>query len=282
MRKLILILGTVFLVDAVLALETTLYINAGTINYNQGDVGWCAFNPTDLLEAGSEKLVVDLNETLELTVVNTTDFSQTFTIDGFIEDDNVILPGETMSFELEFDQPGVHRYYSDVPMGAFAGASGIISVIDNANDQYYWNLFDLNIDLSQAFISGSADDYALDYKPELFMINGRFYPQTLEDMDVMVMGMVGQTVDINVVNSGFMDHVMHFHGFHVEIISSRIQPERVGWSKDSVPIKRGEAMRLRLYLDQPGMYPVHDHNLIAVTNTGLYPGGMITHIEVMP
>lgn len=267
---------------ALYALDATLYINAGSVTYNQGDVGWCVFNVTPELEVANARLVVGVNETLVVTVVNTTDFEQTFTIDGLIEEANSILPGVAETFEFQFDQEGAYRYYSKVPMGEFAGASGMISVTDSGDDQYYWNLFDLNIDLSQAFISGAAEDYDVDYKPELFTINGRFYPSTLEDMDVMIMGMVGQTVYINIVNSGYMDHVMHFHGYHVEIVASRIQPERAGWSKDSVPVKRGDAMRLKLYFDQPGMYPVHDHNLIAVTNAGLYPGGMITHIEVMP
>lgn len=264
------------------AMETTLYINAGTITYNQGEVGWCVFNESPELEATNARVVVSSNDVLFLSVVNTTTFQHTFTIDGLLEADNTIDPGATLTFELQFSTSGVYRYYSNVPMGEFAGASGIISVTDSENDQYYWNLFDLNIALSQDFIAGTADDYDEDYKPELFTINGRFYPATLDDMDVMIMGMVGQTVEINIVNSGYMDHVMHFHGYHVEIVSSQMQPERAGWSKDTVPVKRGDAMRLRLYFDQPGMYPVHDHNLIAVTNTGLYPGGMITHIEVMP
>ncbi len=267
---------------SVWALDITLYINSGSITYAQGTAGWCAFNLSSELETGSARVTLGVNEPLAITIVNTTSNQHTFTIDGLLEDNNVIQPGEAVDFQLQFDEAGVYRYYSDVPMGAYAGASGIIAVSDTEHTQFFWNLFDLDIALSQAFVAGEAVDYDLDYKPELFTINGNFYPATLEDMDVMIMGMVGQTVYINIVNSGYMDHVMHFHGFHVEIVSAQLQPERVGWSKDSVPVKRGEAMRLKLFFNQPGMYPVHDHNLIAVTNAGFYPGGMITHIEVMP
>ena len=40
-------------------------------------------------------------------------------------------------------------------------------------------------------------------------------------------------------------------------------------------------MTLLLVPDQPGMYPVHNHNLVTVA-TGGYPGGMITRLNIMP
>jgi hypothetical protein len=66
------------------------------------------------------------------------------------------------------------------------------------------------------------------------------------------------------------------------MISSSHHPERVGWSKDTVPIRMGEVLTVQLVANQVGMYPVHNHNLIAVTNAGFYPGGMITQIHVAP
>jgi hypothetical protein len=47
-------------------------------------------------------------------------------------------------------------------------------------------------------------------------------------------------------------------------------------------VKKGEGMTVQLVANQAGIYPVHDHNLIAVTNAGFYPGGMITQIIVDP
>jgi hypothetical protein len=49
-----------------------------------------------------------------------------------------------------------------------------------------------------------------------------------------------------------------------------------------MPFLMGEVAVVRLDAFQPGMYPVHNHNLIAVTNAGLYPGGMITHLNIAP
>lgn len=266
----------------VVSQELTLYINQGTIEYTLGEVAWTAFNPTEILEPGSTRIHAEPGQVIALNIVNTTPVDQTFTIEGSELISEEIAAGATAEIEFSLPQAGVYRYYSTSVSGQFTGASGIVSVGGNADGSFYWNLFDLNIELSHDFVEGVAEEYPSDYQPEMFTINGRFYPNTLDDPDVMVMGSVGDTVLIDIVNSGFMDHIMHFHGFHVNIVSSQLQPERQGWSKDTVPIKRGEAMRFQLVMNQPGMYPIHDHNLIAVTNAGLYPGGMITHIEVMP
>ena len=264
------------------AQNITLYINQGTFEYPQGTVAWTAFNAIETLEPGSVRINAALDSPIGFTIVNTTPVAQSFTIDGVDGASVAVEAGATAELEVTFTEERVHRYYSTPTSGQYTGASGIVSVGGQADGRFYWNLFDLNIELSNAFAENSESEYPLDYQPELFTINGRFYPNTLDDRDVMVMGMVGDTVLIDIVNSGYMDHVMHFHGFHVTVVSSALQPERAGWSKDTVPVKRGEAMRLQLVMNQPGMYPIHDHNLIAVTNAGVYPGGMITHIEVMP
>lgn len=264
------------------AADVELYINQGLITYSQGTVTWVAFNESSELSANNATLELSPGVEITIEVHNLTDALHTFTIDGVIEEDNELAAGSSSSFTFSLTQSGCYRYYSNVPHGAFAGASGIISVGGDEYDHYHWNLFELNIALSEAFATGGVSAYPEDYKPELFMISGLFYPNTQNDMSVKITGMVGQTFYINVINSGYMDQAMHFHGFHVEIVSSRLQPERAGWIKDSFPVKQGDAMRLKLFLDKPGMYPVHNHNLIAVTNLGLYPGGMMTHIEVMP
>lgn len=258
-----------------------LFILRGEIESSQGAVYWTSFNCSEDHLPGSAHFSLSEDEPLVLTIHNLTEVPQTFTIDGIFEGDNLILPSGQLEVNITFPSSGTYRYYSNFEHAKFTGASGIVSVGEEEYSQFFWNLFDLEKELSFEFGAETANEYPLTYKPELFLINGRFYPATLEDESVMVLGMVGQTVYVNIVNSGYMDHVMHFHGFHAEIVYATLHSERVGWIKDSVPIKPGEAMRLKLFFNQPGMYPVHDHNLIAVTNTGFYPGGMITHIDVM-
>jgi hypothetical protein len=44
--------------------------------------------------------------------------------------------------------------------------------------------------------------------------------------------------------------------------------------KDTFPIQPLETLLLQLVPHQVGEYPVHDHNLVAVSAGGIYPNGM--------
>ena len=63
-------------------------------------------------------------------------------------------------------------------------------------------------------------------------------------------------------------------GYHLEIISSSENESHEGRSKDTFPIKSSQSMILELIPDKTGEYPVHDHNLVAVSGGGIYPNGM--------
>ena len=119
------------------------------------------------------------------------------------------------------------------------------------------------------------------FKPEVFTINNLYFPNTVADTLGAVTGHVNDSIIISVVNSGQMVSPFHFHGYHVKIIDVKIHQAILGWEKDTFPVFPGEAMTLLLVPDQPGMYPVHNHNLVTVA-TGGYPGGMVTRLNIMP
>jgi FtsP/CotA-like multicopper oxidase with cupredoxin domain len=264
------------------ASNLTLYINKGSLTIGTSFISACAFNADENLNTKSEIIELDVNEVINITVINTDSLEHSFTIDGFIDSNNAIAPFQTEVFYVSFPNPGTFRYYSDKSYGANIGASGIFLIGFPNESHFFWNLFDLNKQLTHDFANLSETSYPADYLPELFFISGTHYPFTLEDPQTKVVINNGQSCIISVVNSGYMDHVLHFHGFHVEILSAQLAADRVGWSKDTIPLKKGEAMTFRLVANQVGIYPVHDHNLIAVTNAGFYPGGMLTQIQVLP
>ncbi|MFZ6053209.1 multicopper oxidase domain-containing protein [Halocola ammonii] len=268
--------------QAAKAADVTLYINKGTVTIDENSFSACSFNTIDTLNSANSIIELEMGEILNLTVINHDTLDHNLTIDGILESDNIVAAGGEASFSFSFENPGTWRYYSDFSYGKLAGASGIILVGYSEMPHFFWNLFDLNKSLSTELANTTTSEIPADYQPELFMINGTYYPYTLEDPSGKVDVDLGQEVIISVVNSGVMDHVLHFHGFHIEILSAQIQSDRVGWIKDTVPLKSGEAMTFKLVADQEGVYPVHDHNLIAVTNTGFYPGGMLTQIQVNP
>jgi len=261
------------------ALDVNLHINRGSDDFFGDQIAWCSFNSSDVFERDNVRIEAEFGEVITITLTNNDSYAHSVAFASF--QTVSVAPNESLEVQLTDLPIGIWCYYSDAPFGAYNGASGMIIISEpSAQARFYWNLFDLNIELANAFSTSDATTYPLDYLPELFYINGNRYPQTLDDPMAMIMGMVGDTLSIYIVNSGFMDHVMHFHGFHVEIIHASIQSDRIGWIKDTIPVKRGEAMCLQLVANQPGMYPIHDHNLIAVTNAGFYPGGMITHINI--
>lgn len=196
-----------------------------------------------------------------------------------------IEPGDAVSVDLPSLPMGTYRLGLTDGEGSGLGAQSMLQVglqSDGDPALFYWNLGDWETDQMAAWSNGTEPDQTAAYVPNYFSINEQTYPTTLEDPNALVSVALGDTCWIAVANHGQMDHVLHFHGFHVEVLTSNLQPARIGWSKDTAPIKKGEGMTLRLVANQAGIYPVHDHNLIAVTNAGFYPGGMITQIIVDP
>lgn len=262
------------------SVDYSLYLNRDTITLNEVLVHGTAFNWDESYHPQNAVLNALEDEQINLIVFNTDTVVHDFTIEGYIENGNTIAPGTSEEFVFTVSEPGTYRYYSSVAEGKLLGASGQLLIGFQDVSKFYWNLFDLEHELTAAISFGLTSEIPQNYQPELFFINGFSFPETLADTVGYVTGSVGEELIISIVNSGNMDHILHFHGYHVEIIQAVQVEHMIAWHKDSVPLKVNEALTLRLVPHQPGIYPVHDHNLIAVTNIGFYPGGMLTHLNI--
>jgi hypothetical protein len=231
---------------------------------------------------GSNAIVdVEADAPFAASVANLDSVDHVLVIDD-VEWNGVDIPaGDTVSFEWPALPMGSYRYHLAGERGSYLQASGVLRSGIDAEHGFVWHVADLEAALLDTVAAGGAWNAAT-YTPDFFTINEAHYPHTLDDPWALVSVQLGDSAVISVANAGQMDHVFHFHGFHVEILQSTRSPERVGWLKDSVPVRRGEGLTLLLVPDQTGTYPVHDHNLIAVTNAGFYPGGMLTQIIVAP
>ncbi len=218
----------------------------------------------------------------ELVVVNgdTVDHAFDLGVEGWSP--VVLPPGTPVGLTLPALPAGSYAYGSDSERGHVLGAAGL--VISGLNDlpHFHWNLGDWEPSRLAEVSAGGMVDPEAAYVPRQFTVNDRIFPNTLTDPFGHVQIGVGTSCYITIANQGSMDHVLHFHGFHVEVLQATRHPERLGWTKDTMPFLMGEVAVVRLDAFQPGMYPVHNHNLIAVTNAGLYPGGMITHLNIAP
>ena len=203
--------------------------------------------------------------------------------DFYLNSDNTetwaIGAEDTITVDLPLLNWGTHAIISSTPEGDLLGAACIIQVDLQADHIYSWDQWDMNTVLSDAIANGNSSNIPNDYRPNVFSIN----TNPLAPMDTsnaVIHGYVGDTILISVLNSGNMAHNIHFHGFHCTIMDASNQTERIGWSKDSFPVMEGETMTLRLIPDQPGIYPVHNHNLATLLYNNNYPSGMMTMIKI--
>ncbi|MFY0989975.1 multicopper oxidase family protein [Halomonas sp. C05BenzN] len=96
--------------------------------------------------------------------------------------------------------------------------------------------------------------------PVDFLINGRSFTMG----EVMFEGRVGEVEEWEVFNDSHMDHPFHVHGTHFQVVASReIDGEWRGapwlaW-KDTVNLRPGQRMRLRLVFHEPGDWLFHCH-----------------------
>lgn len=263
--------------------QDTLWVNAGTWSPQAAELPAVRLNNSPAFDLRNSVVHLDADIASSTRIINTDDAPHTFAIWGSESLLEVEIPagGEA---EVAWPDLAAETYGCGLidDLGRWHGARSLVAV-EAATDTlptFYWNLAEWDTERMFSIAAGNSSNDFDAYVPQYFTINEAMHPHTLEDPTAFVTLPLNTAAIIRVHNAGAMDHVLHFHGFHVEILSSTHHPERVGWSKDTQPLKVGEGLTIRLFADQTGTYPVHDHNLIAVTNAGLYPGGMLTQIHV--
>jgi hypothetical protein len=271
------------LISNCLSAQDTLWIVRGEWTHIPDSVQAIRFNSSADWSGINATLSRASDESTSLVVVNTDSLSHTWKLHVDEEEEWAIEAFDTLTFEIPALPIGTYLFGLTDEIGHVLGASGQLQVgLGVEFPLFHWNLGDWSMQRMASANMGVPVAWEEPYVPEQFTINERTYPATVDDPEALVAMSLGDTCWISIANHGFMDHVFHFHGFHVTMVSSTHHPERVGWSKDTVPIRMGEGLVVQLVANQMGMYPVHNHNLIAVTNAGFYPGGMITQIHVMP
>lgn len=192
-----------------------------------------------------------------------------------------IAPSEIITVEVTSSAPMVHVLHSQdmSAEGRYVSAFATVAFVPTGQQTRTWILREYQSDLHTP-TSISAPE-ASDFEPDFFTINGKTKQQLISDSSSIVSGKVGDTLHIVVANAGLAMHSMHFHGYHVTSIAVS-NAETLGWSKDTWPLRSGEWALLQLVPDKPGKYPVHDHNLVAVSGGGQYPNGMFTIMEIQP
>ena len=91
-----------------------------------------------------------------------------------------------------------------------------------------------------------------------FLINGEYYSHDVINTQVKL----NTVEDWELINTGVMDHPFHIHGSAFQVISRNGQPESLLAWRDTVLVKRGETVRIRIpFSDFAGKTVYHCHVL---------------------
>ena len=259
----------------------TLYLNRDTVEMGSMLVNRCVFNDDMTFDKQNANIQLDVGDVLELTIYNI----DTVSHDVAVANGNAlgtIAAGANSSYSIPFNDFGTFGVKATDTRGDLLGAFAVIRVGLIGEISFVWNLWDINDTLSLDIGTGVQSSIPIDYRPNVYTINSEVYPQTSTEPLGAVSANVGDTIYVSIVNSGNMVHTLHYHGFHFEFLQVAQRTHVTNWIKDSAPMFIDETTTIRFVPDKPGMYPVHDHNLISVLTENTYPGGMITTLNIQP
>ena len=234
------------------------------------------YSVSSTFSENSDIFIWNQNDVINLKVVNLDSEPHGLTIENYVNI-NSIVSGDSISQSFTLTEEGVFRYFDpvDSPYNEYLGLSGIVhvkSTLDNT-PYFYWDIREIDSSWNE-LITSNTPPALVDYDPDYFTVNGVGNPDINLDVLARPTGIVGEEFKIILVNNGQSIHSMHFHGYHLTIATDSKRPLHVGRSKDTFPLYPSEHLILSCTPDKPGEYPIHDHNLVAVTGGQEYATGM--------
>ncbi len=237
------------------------------------------------LEAG---IVALEGDTVNINLTNNLNHTINFTIPGFINSPASIAAGASTTINFTAPAAGTYLFKDDYSSGvsteekeAALGLSGPMIVMPSNgaqqlypgattfDRQYILVLTDFDDRLNNATASAQVYDM-VQFEPNYFFANGLSYPNTSSDPETKVLMSLNEEVAIRFVNAGLLAHSMHFHGYHVRVISHDRILETQVIDKDTVLVRPGECVDVMLTVNQTGIFPLHTHYIPAVTANGVY------------
>lgn len=269
-----------FLINSSFGLTSydTLYINRGIFNaYNGVTFDYLAFNESIQFDQENKRVILALGDTIQLTIINNDTVVHGFAIKDF-GIPYTINPGSDIQVEYYSLTESATIFYDPIADFAYLGLAGMI-VTTNHNKNFFWNMKDHQSEWNDLIAQGGLVNWN-DYYPDYYTINGKSNPNINLDANARVTGAINDTIHIYMVNTGQSIHSIHFHGYHLKVLQSTKNPEHVNRIKDTFPVDGMELIKLELIPHQNGEYPVHDHNLVAVSGGQIYPNGMFLTILI--
>lgn len=185
---------------------------------------------------------------------------------------NYIMPGKSFTYEFVASEAGTHWYHCHVQTSLHQDMGMYGSLIVEDTQKPTWDKeFVAMID--EWDTHRNPADAAQSPTYNYFTVNGKA-GKSIPDMVIKD----GEIARIRVINAGFESHALHLHGTHFVITHKDGYQVPLPQRADTLNIAPGETYDL-LVKGRDGTWPWHDHNSLAVTDAGVYPGGMVMHIR---
>ena len=257
-------------------------ITDSMLTVDSAKVPYITFNETPIYNQRNPIINLIQGDTLDLWVFNTDTVLHEFVIKG-VSSVISISANDSTFLQTVFSTKGSYIYHdpSEFPKNTYLGLAGMIVVKNHSFSCFYWNIKEHNSDWNNQLFLGGTVNWS-QYDPKYFTINSVSNPNINGDTIARITGQVGETLFLYITNTGQSIHSMHFHGYHATIKYSSKSPAHLNREKDTFPIYPMETLILKIVPDKEGEYPLHDHNLVAVTGNNMYTNGMFTTILIHP
>ncbi|MCF6300174.1 MAG: multicopper oxidase domain-containing protein [Proteobacteria bacterium] len=228
-------------------------------------------------------LVLVEGETVEIHLDNNLSKPIRFSIPGFLENGPTINAGASSIISFNAPVAGTYLFVDDLDgeLGVAMGLSGPMVVMPAGGGQQLYTggpffdrqytlvLSDFDDRLNSASANGQAYDLT-QFESNYYFVNGLSFPNTASDPETKMDMSLNEEVAIRFVNAGLLAYPLHFHGYHVDVISRNRMVETEVIEKDTVLVRPGECVDVILTVTQVGIYPLHSHYIPAVTASGVY------------
>ena len=239
----------------------TFYITEGFIQQADGvDVYFRGYsNSSNSLNVPGEVLVMQVGDTINLTVRNNLNSNHSFVIDELGV--NTSIPaGRTRTITITANTPGTYMYYDavDLPDNRLVGLHGALVVFpsganttleagrDMPKQEFVWMFNDIDPAWHNAIRNGNNTPNR--YVPRYFTLNGLYGRppgapgshdpnlDSMADKRTAIHGHLGDRTKVRCLNAGRAQHAVHCHGNHMEWLSSNGRQRDQIWKKDIIPL----------------------------------------------
>lgn len=238
-------------------------------------------------------------DTINITITNQTLETHDFQIKGTSVPKVSIPAGATQVVSFSAPPSGSYIYYDPLtdgqtkqlnravgmygvlvirPVGQLPGATGNLYVGGPSyKKDYTWVLsdFDKRWNANDKANTTAPTDYVATYA----FINGDFGSKSLKNLANSPKSNVGDTIALRIVNPGMIAHPIHFHGYHGAVwVKDNVKQTRVV-EKDVIDVPPMTTYDLIFKINIKGIYIIHDHTGMMVTQDGIYAEGMLAEFD---